>query len=159
MKKDISIMIDDVKFNFRVGAIMEYNEKVMIEKTTKVDFGVIPGGRVMTGEDTKEALIREIQEEMHYDISKKEITLQHIIENFFTLNGIKYHELYFVYRVQLDDSDEIVHRKKEELINYDSDCEWYECIDINEIDNEKIQPEALKNIVKESTFGKTIVRD
>ena len=81
MKKDISIMIGNTKFNYRVGVIMEYKGKVIIEKGDKVDFGVIPGGRVMTGEDTKSALIREIKEEMHFDISKKKIRLCHIIAN------------------------------------------------------------------------------
>ena len=82
--KDISILVDDVKFNFRVGVIFEYNDSIIIEKGDKANFGVLPGGRVMTLEDTKSALIREVQEEMHFDISKKEIKLQDIIENFFT---------------------------------------------------------------------------
>ena len=73
MKKDLSIMVDDVKFNFRVSCIMKYKGKVLVEKNPEVSHSVFPGGRVMTMEDTKEALIREIKEEMHFDISKKDI--------------------------------------------------------------------------------------
>ncbi len=159
MEKDISIMIGDVRFNFRVGVILEYNGKVIIEKSKKVDFGVIPGGRIKTQEDIKSALIREINEEMHYDISKKEIVLQHIIENFFNMDNIKYHELYFVYRVKLDGMDDIVNRNDKEFINYDSESGWYEFVDIKNIEKENIKPNELKRIIKEKEFGTTIVRD
>ena len=157
--KDISILVDDIKFNFRVGVIFEYNDSIIIEKGDKANFGVLPGGRVMTLEDTKSALIREIQEEMHFDISKKEIKLQDIIENFFTYNGTKYHELYFVYRVKLEENDEIVKRKKGEFINYDSESNYYEYINLDDIDNERIKPEIIKKIVKDSKFDTIVVRD
>lgn len=157
--KDISILVDDVKFNFRVGVIFEYNDSIIIEKGDKANFGVLPGGRVMTLEDTKSALIREVQEEMHFDISKKEIKLQDIIENFFTYNGTKYHELYFVYKVKLEENDEIVKRKKGEFINYDSESNYYEYINLDDIDNESIKPEIIKKIVKDSKFDTIVVRD
>ena len=157
--KDISILVDDIKFNFRVGVIFEYNDSIIIEKGDKANFGVLPGVRVMTLEDTKSALIREIQEEMHFDISKKEIKLQDIIENFFTYNGTKYHELYFVYRVKLEENDEIVKRKKEKFINYDSESNYYEYINLDDIDNERIKPEIIKKIVKDSKFDTRVVRD
>lgn len=157
--KDISILIEDVKFNYRVGVIFDYNNSIIIEKGKKVEYGVLPGGRVMTLEDTKAALIREIQEEMHFDISKKEIVLQDIIENFFTNDGVKYHELYFVYRVKLDDNDEIVKRNKKEFINYDSESNYYEYVNINKIDDEIIKPDVIKKLVKEDKFNTIIVRD
>ena len=157
--KDISVFIDDVKFNFRVGVILEYNNSVILEKGNSCDFAVIPGGRVQTLEDIKSGLIREIQEEMHFDISKKEIKLQDIIENFFTSNNVKYHELYFVYRVKLDSNDEIVNRKYGEFINYDSESNWYEYVDIDKIDEQNIKPDVLKRLFKEEKFDTIIVRD
>lgn len=157
-KKDISVMIDDVKFNFRVGAILEYNGKVAIEKGDET-FGVIPGGRVKALEDVKTTLIREIQEEMHFDISKKEMKLQSVIENFFVYKEVKHHELYFVYRIMLDENDEIVNKTKEEFINYDSECNWYDWVEIDKIDDEAILPVELKNIIKDREFKTYIVRD
>ena len=113
----------------------------------------------MTGEDTKTALIREINEEMHFDISKKRITLCHVIENFFRMNKRNYHELYFVYELKLDDRDEIVHKKKDDFINYDSECNYYEFIDIDKLENEQIKPIVLKDIIKKRKLGRTVVRD
>ena len=147
---DLSIFVNNVKFNFRVGVILEYKNNILIEKGKKATHSVIPGGRVKTLEDTKNTLIREIQEEMHFDISKKDIKLQNVIENFFTSNDVKYHELFFVYRIKRD---------KKELINYDSDGNWYEFISINDIEKENIKPEIIKKIVKEDKFKNIVVRD
>lgn len=157
--EDISVLINDVKFNFRVGVIFEFNGKVIIEKGGKGGHGVLPGGRVKTLENTKEALIREIKEEMHFDISKKEIKLQSIIENFFENSNQKFHELYFVYKIQLDDNDDIVKIESQDFINYDSESNYYEFVDINNIDDEFIKPLVIKKIVKEENFKNFVVRD
>lgn len=156
---DISVFINDVKFNFRVGVIFEYNDSVIIEKGNSVNYGVVPGGRVKTLEDTKASLIREIQEEMHFDISKKDIILQDIIENFFEEKGVKFHELFFVYRIKLDESDELVHRSKEELINYDSESNYYEFIALKDIEKEDIKPVVMKNLFNDKKFNTYIVRN
>ena len=54
MNKDLSVMIDDVKLNIRVGAIIKYQDKILVEKNKNVDFYVVPGGRVKTLENSKE---------------------------------------------------------------------------------------------------------
>ena len=66
--KDISVMIDDVRFNYRVGLIIENNDDVLVEFNPKVNFVVIPGGRVKTLESTKQAIRREIMEELKYEL-------------------------------------------------------------------------------------------
>ena len=105
--RDISLMIGKVKFNFRVGIIIEYDGKVLIERNPKIDYGVIPGGRVKTLEDVKSALIRELEEEMHIKFNRRELVLQNFIENFYVFNdfflinfdvvfGFSHHFLVFV---------------------------------------------------------------
>ena len=103
--------------------------------------------------------LREIQEEMHFDISNKDIQLCHIIENFFYMKKRNYHEVYFVYKITLDDNDEIVHKEKGQFINYDSDGNWYEYIPIDKIDSENIKPIVLKDIIKKQEMGISIQRD
>ena len=43
---DISMMIGDVKFNYRVGLFIEKDDKILIECSNIVNFSVLPGGRV-----------------------------------------------------------------------------------------------------------------
>lgn len=159
MCKDISVMIDNVKFTFRVGCIMQYKNSIIIEKSPIFKHSVIPGGRVMTLEDTKSALLRELKEEMHTDFSNREISFHHIIENFFTMNNVRYHELYFVYKLILNDEDEIVKNRDNKLINYDSKGDWYEFVEIDKLDSAYILPAELKDIIKSNEFGKIVVRD
>lgn len=70
---DLSIMIGDVKLNIRVGVILEYNKKILIEKNKEFDYCVLPGGRIHTLESTEEALIREVKEELGIEIKENEI--------------------------------------------------------------------------------------
>ena len=136
--RDISLMIGKVKFNFRVGIIIEYDGKVLIERNPKIDYGVIPGGRVKTLEDVKSALIRELEEEMHIKFNRRELVLQNFIENFYVFNEIPTHEIYVVYRTKLNKNSELL--KRDKLINYDSKANYYEFVDIKDIDKEKIKP-------------------
>ena len=101
MNKDLSVMIDDVKLNIRVGAIIKYQDKILVEKNKNVDFYVVPGGRVKTLENSKDTLLRELNEELGIDFSNEEFKLKSFIENFFTFDNNKYHELYLLYEVNL----------------------------------------------------------
>lgn len=155
--KDISVMIDDVKFNFRVGAVIKNKGRVLFERGNEVDFLVIPGGRVQVLEIVENALIRELREELELDISKKELCLISIIENFFKINKIKYHELYYIYKIELDDEDIIV--KQDKLINKDSKSSVFSWQQIDEIDNLKILPVELKSVIKSDGFKTIVVND
>lgn len=155
MAKDLSTMIDDVKLNVRVGAILEYQGKILIEKCGSIDFAVIPGGRIQTEENSKDALVREIQEELGIDINNEEMTLMSVIENFFEFENKKYHELYFVYKVILNDNYEIT----DGMENQDSHKSNYYLIDYNELENVKMLPEVLKTIAKSNSFESYIVNE
>ena len=51
MKSDLSLMIDDIRLNIRVGIIFRYNNKTLIEVLkTREGNSVIPGGRVKIDE-------------------------------------------------------------------------------------------------------------
>ena len=121
---DLSIMIGDVKLNIRVGVILEYNKKILIEKNKEFDYCVLPGGRIHTLESTEEALIREVKEELGIDISEKNIKIFSIIENFFEKDNKNYHELYYLYKIELD-NDYNIKDGFENIDNKDSDFYWY----------------------------------
>lgn len=154
-KKDISILIDDIKLNIRVGAIINYKNKILIEKNKNVDFAVIPGGRIKTLENSKEALIREVKEEIGIDITNEKIELIGLIENFFNFNNNTYHELYLIYKVELNDTYNI----EENFINKDDSNASYNLISKNEINNIKMMPYVLKEIVNLDSFKHYIVNN
>lgn len=146
--KDLSIIIDEVKLNIRVGAIIKYQNKILIEKNQNVDFSVIPGGRIKTLENSKEALLREINEELELDFTNEEFKLISIVENFFIFNDTKYHELYLIYKVELKKDYNI----KNGIINKDNQDSNYYLLDKEQIIKENIKPNILKEIIFSNEF-------
>ena len=84
---DVSVMIENIKFNYRVATIIRNGDKILLHKSKKDDFYAIPGGRIMVGEDSETALKREFVEEIGANIFIKKYL--GTIENFFEYNGKK----------------------------------------------------------------------
>lgn len=152
---DLSTMIGDVKLNIRVGVILEYNKKILIEKNKEFDYCVLPGGRIHTLESTEEALIREVKEELGIDISEKNLKIFSIIENFFEKDNKNYHELYYLYKIELD-NDYNIKDGFENIDNNDSDFYWYTREKFKE---NNILPSILKEIIDNKEFKNYIVKD
>lgn len=142
MNDDISLMINNKKLNYRVGLIIENDGKVLIEFGKKCDFGVIPGGRVKIGEDTKESLKRELKEEMNIDIDINELKFETFMENFFVDEGYGVHELFIVYKITGHNFG--IKDNQENRDGYGSVYRW---INIESIDNVKILPVIIKEII------------
>lgn len=153
--KDLSIMIDDVKLNVRVGAIISYKNKVLVEKNKNVDFMVVPGGRIKTLEDSKLALVRELDEELGIKFEQNSMKLVSLIENFFEFDNNKYHELYFVYRIDLEDDNGIC----DGMVNLDNGDSNYYLLDRSEFESGKVLPEVLKDIAYDDTFKHYVVNE
>lgn len=61
---DITFKTDEGKFNYRVAGIIIYNYKLLIMRDGKNSHYYLPGGRVKMNENSKEAITREIKEEL-----------------------------------------------------------------------------------------------
>ena len=87
-------------FKVRVAGVMRKGNKVLLLNEPLINnYWFLPGGRVEMHESTKEALARELEEEM---CGKPLVgDLQWVTENFFTLNRIAYHSLEFYYTFTL----------------------------------------------------------
>jgi ADP-ribose pyrophosphatase YjhB (NUDIX family) len=90
---------DSARFNFRVAAVAIRGGRVLVHRRVDEDFWSLPGGRVEMRETTREALAREMREELgvRADVGR----LLWIVENFFDYDARAYHELSFFYRVRL----------------------------------------------------------
>lgn len=152
--KDVSMMVENIKFNYRVGLLIIKDDKVLVEMSPVYDFSVIPGGRVKTFENTKDALVREVEEEMHITIDKNEIELSAFFENFFELDMIKYHELFVVYKLIIKDD-----RFDNASVNYDSDTNYYKWVKKEELSNINLLPKALKDLVDSDSFKHIIINE
>ncbi len=153
---DLSIIIDGVKFNFRVGLLVKKKKQVLVECNPDYDFVVLPGGRVKTLESSEDALIREINEEMKIDLTNYNLEFIGIDENFFELDNIKYHELYFIYKIEIDENND---NFKDGMINYDSKVNYYKWINILDLKEVNLLPKSLISIIDSNGIHHSIQKD
>lgn len=153
---DLSIIIDGVKFNFRVGLLVKMKKQVLVECNQDYNFVVLPGGRVNTLESSEDALIREINEEMKIDLTNYNLEFIGADENFFELDNIKYHELYFIYKIEIDENNEDF---KDGMINYDSKVNYYKWVDILDLKEVNLLPKSLINIIDSNGIHHSIQKD
>lgn len=152
--KDISTMIDDVKFNYRVGLIIECGNEILIEVNPDIDFVTIPGGRVKTMETSKDGLKREIFEELHYKIKDKECKLRGVIENFFVYDNKNYHELYFVYKLKISKDHKLY---KDNLVNEDSENNYFKWVKKSNLNKARLLPDVLVKLANDDGFDTYVV--
>ncbi len=153
--KDLSLMIDDVKFNFRSGLMISKGDDILVECNPNIDFVILPGGRVKTLESTLEALKREIKEEMGIILKDEEVKFISIIENFFELDNKKYHELYFLYKLNVKDDK----RFKKDMKNMDSKQSYYKWVNKNKLKEVNLLPEVLIETINSINISHFINKD
>lgn len=141
---DISIEIENIKFNYRVAGVIKNKNNILLHKNDDDIFHAIPGGRIKIGETSKEALKREFIEEM--GLTPKKLKFRGIIENFFEYNNKKYHEVMIIYDVEFDPDCEIYKKDVIKGIEEKSKLNFvWKTLD--EIENLDLRPKSLKDIL------------
>ena len=153
--KDVSIMIENVKFNYRAGLIIECEDEILVEVNPEIDFVTLPGGRIKTMETSKEGLQREIFEELNYKIKDNECNLRGIIENFFEYDNKKYHELYFLYKIKIDSKHKLY---KNSLVNHDNQKTYFKWVKKSNLTKENLLPKVLRIWAKTDGFDTAVLR-
>lgn len=101
-ENDLRYMLSESKrFNERAVLIFRYNDKILINRELSSDNwqAVLPGGAVKFDESGLEAARREATEETGLNISDLEYA--GMIEYFYKINQIRYHQLNLVYRYEV----------------------------------------------------------
>lgn len=103
---DIKIDEKEGKFKFRVCGILENDGKYLVVKMNNNNFYCLPGGHVELGEDTDQAVLREMEEELGFPVKIQKLVA--INQNFFKgIDGKDFHELGFYYIVNAVDKSKI----------------------------------------------------
>lgn len=153
---DLSLDVEDYKLNIRAAGMFVHNNKVLIHKDNRKEHCCLPGGRIEIGENSEETIKREIKEELGKEIEI--IDYIATIENFFEMEGKKYHEFYFLYKVEfLNDEDKNIdytmhNVEGKDYLNY----EWIELDRINEYN---LLPQCLKDILRDKKFPVHVIND
>ena len=89
---------DSNVFVYRVAGVAFNNNKVLVHRSILDDFWSLPGGRCEFFEISKDALKREMKEELNSEI--KIIRPLYFVENFFSFEGKEYHEISIFYLLE-----------------------------------------------------------
>ena len=157
---DVRIDSNEGKFKFRVCGILNVDDRYLTVKIQGNDFYCLPGGHVELGEDTDSAVLREMKEELGYEV--KIDRLVSIIQNFFKdKEGKMFHELGYYYVVEpkniedvnLDDYV-ITENDKGKLVRLE--FKWFT---IDELKKARFLPEVLKDQLGNEIFTNIITKD
>jgi len=99
----ISVPIGAARFNYRTAAAIIHDEHVLLHRALYEDFWALPGGRVEILENSRDALARELVEELGPAVNVRIERLLWVVENFFTDEGTAHHELGMYYLARLDE--------------------------------------------------------
>ena len=151
---DLCLDVENYKLNIRVAGVLIHNNKVLTHKDVNKDHYALPGGRIQIGENSKEALRREIQEELGKEIEIKQYIAT--IENFFEMDNKKYHEIFFIHKAEFVNDED----KKIEYIMYNMEGKEYlryEWLDLEKIDEYNILPHCVNKILNKKDYPLHII--
>jgi 8-oxo-dGTP pyrophosphatase MutT (NUDIX family) len=138
--KDICISLRQYAFNYRVGAIITHQGKLLVNQLAGYTFWFLPGGRVSEGEMSAIALEREVREESASPCQV--IRPVFLAESSFMLDLKKFHELCLYYLGELPRSSPLYTKATFEM-NMDGGI-YFKWQDINDLASINFQPHFLR---------------
>lgn len=101
---DISFRTNNGRFNYRVCGILLRDGCLLVMRDEVSPYDYLPGGRVKLHETAEDAILRELQEELHIRV-RIERPLW-LCQGFFTdaANGDRYHEICIYYLIDIRDT-------------------------------------------------------
>lgn len=141
--RDIQFHKDNKCFNCRVNGICIKDNKILLSKLKKDKYWTFIGGKVVFGESTDCAILREYEEEVGVRLQIDRMIA--IIENFFDLQGDSWHQYIFFYQLRDDNNVlEIFEGEREIEDNKEAIYRWF---DLAEIDNVTLKPDCSREIL------------
>ena len=141
-KRDIRVMIDNIKFGARAVGVLKKNNKILFQKRKNDEFWALPGGGIEVMERAKDVIVRELKEEIDLD-NVKIIRPLWFVEYFFNFDNTNWHQYIIGYLLDIDDNSDIIYKEEFDGIEEGKNI-VYKWIDINDIKNAPIKPEYLK---------------
>ena len=142
---DIKFKKDDFYFNVRSSCIIKdkLHKQVILTNMRAItdhEAFLLPGGRVELMESSKDAIAREIFEELGVNLEYKLISIEENI-----VKETKFHMIELVYYAEIDSF---------EMINeLDDGWDKFKIFDIEDIDNVDIRPKSIKELIKKQKYN------
>ena len=133
---DVKIIAKDTSFHFRARGLIEQDGKFLIARGCGAECYHIPGGHVQVGEDTKQAICRELKEEIGCDVYVGNLFC--VEEIFYNFNNQSCHSLALHYCIK--PKNKITVQSK----TNDLEFKW---VTKDELKNIDLRPEPVKQLI------------
>lgn len=146
---DLTFKTERGVFNYRVCAVIKYDNKLLAMKNDKSPYYYLPGGRVNLHESADNAIRREMKEELGIDA--KIVRPLWFVQSFFIEDESKdkFHELCISYLVDVSDTD-LIHRDK--IIGLETKHhEVFEWLNIDTLKEQYLYPLFIKEKITDLT--------
>lgn len=142
---DIKFVTDEYNFNVRSSCIIkDPNHKYVVLSNMRAikthEAFLLPGGRIEILENSKEGVIRELQEELGLTIDCKLVSIE---ENYNKELG--FHMIEFVYYAEVANIKELIE-------NHKDDWDKFKIVEIEKLDEYDIRPSHVKELIKMGNY-------
>lgn len=152
---DIKIKNENKEFYARACGLINQDGKFLVMKIDDAPYYHIPGGHIEIGEESATAIKREIKEEIGCDITVKRLFA--VEENFWTLNGKKYHGIEFFYLVEPTSKLPLLDYKKCENDKGIKKMLEFKWISLNELKDIDLRPNNIKEVILKEKYINDLV--
>ncbi|MBE8540406.1 NUDIX domain-containing protein [Geoglobus acetivorans] len=142
---------EKIRFNYRVVGIVFNRDYVLLHRAEEDDFWALPGGRVELLEPSKNALKREMREEL--GVEARVDRLIWVAETFFRDGGTLLHELGLYYLVELPEDCSLYRKRRfwgKEHVEGEKEIRLiFEWFSLDELENLPLYPGFLRKALKD----------
>lgn len=145
IKVDLKIKTETEEFHGRTCGIIKQEDKFLIMRVNKTSYYHIPGGHIEIGEDSKQAVIREIKEEIGCNVKKANLFA--IQENFWTRNNKKCHGIEFYYMIEPEQKLKMEDQEKLEIDKGEEKLLELKWVTLEELKSIDLRPTNIRNMI------------
>lgn len=156
MARDVKMWKDDGSFKLRVCGIVNVGDKYLISNCDNCEFSSYPGGHVVIGENTDDAVLREVLEETKIECEIDKLLA--MVQLFFKRDdGMPFHEIGYYYLLKpkhnIDTKDFVFEEDDKGVIRHHQ-FNWVTLDQLEELD---VRPHALKKVLREGLERQHII--
>jgi ADP-ribose pyrophosphatase YjhB (NUDIX family) len=143
------------KFVYRAASVTRRGEQVLLHQFEGQEFWCLPGGRMEMNEPARDCVRREMLEEMDLaeDVDVRAGDLLFIIENLYTYQGARHHEIGLYFEASLPPDSAQMHADTfigHEWDNSELYFQWFSPSELGTLD---LRPAVLKTLLQQPPTG------